>query len=142
MSDAGTGVIEVDEFLAHPPGTVWSALVDSEALAEWFMPNDFVPEVGHRFTLDTGNWGKTACVVLEIDPPRLLRYSWRNGPLDTEVTWILVPEGRGTRLLVEHRGFDLDHPIGRFAHDGMRDGWTSQVFTHLHRHLRGSRSTP
>lgn len=141
MKDAGTAVIEVDEFLAHPPDAVWSALVDSDALAEWFMPNDFAPEVGHRFTLDTGNWGKTACVVLEIDPPRLLRYSWRNGPLDTEVTWILEPEGHGTRLLVEHRGFDLDHPIGRSAYDGMSDGWPSQVITSLHRHLRASRST-
>jgi Activator of Hsp90 ATPase homolog 1-like protein len=34
----------------HPPGRVWRALTDSAALADWLMPNDFLPRVGHRFT--------------------------------------------------------------------------------------------
>src|SRR5580692_3749913 len=37
----------------HPIERVWAALTSSEALAAWLMPNDFVPEVGHRFTLRT-----------------------------------------------------------------------------------------
>jgi catechol 2,3-dioxygenase-like lactoylglutathione lyase family enzyme len=34
----------------HPADRVWAALTSSEALAAWFMPNDFEPAVGHRFT--------------------------------------------------------------------------------------------
>lgn len=133
-----TATIEVDEFLGHPPDVVWHALTDSDRLAAWLMPNDFRPEVGHCFTLDTGRWGTTHCEVLEIEPERLLRFSWRNGPLDTEVTWRLAPEGRGTRLILEHRGFDLDHPLQRSAHEGMSDGWESEVVPSLAAHLASS----
>ena len=132
---SASATIEVDEYLPHPVSTVWKALTSSDRLAVWLMPNDFAPEVGRRFTLDTGNWGLTECEVLEVQPERLLRYSWRNGPLDTEVTFRLVPEGHGTRLLLEHRGFDLDHPVQRFAYEGMRRGWRSEVLAGLRAHV-------
>jgi uncharacterized protein YndB with AHSA1/START domain len=35
----------------HPPEAVWAALTSSEALAAWFMPNDFAAEVGRRLHL-------------------------------------------------------------------------------------------
>jgi uncharacterized protein YndB with AHSA1/START domain len=134
-----TATIKVDEFLPHPPHVVWEALTDPDRIAVWLMPNDFVAEVGHRFTLDTGPWGLTECEVLDIEPEQLPRYTWRNGPLDTEVIWRLVPEGRGTRLQLEHRGFDLDHPVQRSAFDGMRRGWRSHVLAALAAHLEGVR---
>ena len=135
-----THTIEVDEWLAHPAQEVWEALVDPRRLAAWFMANDFVAEVGHRFTLDTGEWGATHCEVLAVEPGRLLRFSWRNGPLDTEVTWRLEPEGTGTRLFVEHRGFDPDAPVQRRAHDGMSQGWRTAVLAELRRHLDAARA--
>lgn len=52
-------------------------------------------------------------MVIAVEPERLLRYTWRNGPLDTVVTWRLVPEGKGTRVLLEHHGFDLSDPAQR-----------------------------
>lgn len=127
--------IDVDEFLPHPVEKVWEALTNADRLADWLMPNDFVPEPGHRFTLDTGPWGTTECEVLEIQPRRLVRFSWRNGPLDTEVSWRLEPEGTGTRLFLQHRGFDLDDPLQRRAFDGMRPGWRSEILTALAQHL-------
>lgn len=130
-----TATIETDQFLPHPPAAVWSALTSREQLAAWFMPNDFELTVGHQFTIDTGQWGTTYCEVLDIEPQRLLRYSWRNGALDTVVTWRLVAEGTGTRLLLEHCGFDLDHPVQRFGFDGMSGGWRSCVLDTLATHL-------
>jgi uncharacterized protein YndB with AHSA1/START domain len=130
-----TLTIEADEFLPHPPERVWTALTDPEELAAWFMPNDFRPEVGHRFTLDTGRWGTTHGEVLHLDPPHSLRYAWRNGELDTQVTWQLVPEGRGTRLIVTHAGFDPDRPVQQQAYDGMSGGWRSLVLADLREHL-------
>ncbi|MFF4667344.1 SRPBCC domain-containing protein [Streptomyces sp. NPDC001282] len=81
------------------------------------------PVVGHRFTLDMGTWGHQACEVLAVEPERLLRYSFAPGSLDTTITWQLHPEGGGTRLLLEHAGFDLDSPLGKAALEGMGRGW-------------------
>jgi len=130
-SDATTATIEADQFLGHPPATVWRALTDPALISRWMMPTDFVAEVGHRFTYDMGSWGLTHCEVLALEPERLLRISWVNAPLDTTVTWRLEPEGTGTRLFVEHAGFDLDDPQQRFAFDGMSEGWRSDVAERL-----------
>lgn len=43
--------------------------------------------------------------------------------MDTTVTWTLEPEGDGTRLTLDHSGFDLDTPMGKAAFDGMGGGW-------------------
>ncbi len=77
--------------------------------AKWLMPNDFVAAVGHRFNFRTrpiGDWdGVVHCEVLDCDPPRLLRYSWKGGAdtnpeygskLDSVVTWTLTPVEGGT----------------------------------------------
>lgn len=64
---------------------VWRALTDSAALAEWLMPNDFEPRVGHRFTFRTqpnpqaGFDGIVHCEVLECAPPSRLAYTWAGG---------------------------------------------------------------
>lgn len=132
---SGLHAVEVDEFMPHSVTRVWRALVDGQELARWFMASDFRPEVGHRFTLDTGRWGATECVVTAVEAERLLSYTWRNDPLDTVVTWKLVPEGSGTRVLLEHRGFDLDDPAQRRAFNGLSGGWKSLVLAQLTRHL-------
>lgn len=123
--------IEHDEFLPHPPARVWEALTDSRLISRWLMPNDFAPVVGHRFRFDTGQWGFTDCEVLALEPERLLRIAWRNGSLDTTVTWRLVPEGSGTRVFLEHAGFDLDDPFQRGGFEGMGEGWRSKVLRSL-----------
>jgi len=49
--------------------------------------------------------------VLEIIPNQKLVYTWKGGPepgitrLDTLLTWTLIPEADGTRLILEHSGF-------------------------------------
>ncbi|MFG2818952.1 SRPBCC domain-containing protein [Kitasatospora sp. NPDC048365] len=115
--------IELDRFLPHPPAKVWHALTDPRTHARWWAAGDIRAEVGHRFTLDMGPWGEQPCEVLAVEPERLLRYSFAEDTLDTTLTWRLVPEGTGTRLLLEHAGFDLDSPLGRSALDGMGHGW-------------------
>lgn len=117
--------IHCDEFLPYPPARVWEALTDPELHARWWAPGDVKAVVGHRFTLDMGPWGSQPCEVVEVEVERLLKYSFAEGSLDTTVTWRLVPEGHGTRLLLEHAGFDLDTPMGRQAHQGMAQGWPS-----------------
>jgi uncharacterized protein YndB with AHSA1/START domain len=112
---------------------VWKALTDPHLLARWLMPNDFKLEVGRRFTFRTEpipsvRFGGTAyCQVLEFEAEKLLRISWaergeENG-LDSTVTWRLQAEGKGTRLFLEHDGFDPDNPYQQLSRRFMGGGW-------------------
>lgn len=84
---------------------------------------DVRAEVGHRFTLDMGQWGLQPCMVITVESERLLSYSFAPGMLDTTITWRLAAEESGTRLSLEHKGFDLDSPPGKAAFHGMGGGW-------------------
>ncbi|HEX9014780.1 MAG TPA: SRPBCC domain-containing protein [Chloroflexota bacterium] len=108
---------------------VWRALTDSSILAEWLMPNDFEPRVGHRFTFRTqpnpqaGFDGIVHCEVLDCLPPIQLAYSWVGGGVDTRVSYRLEPDGNGTRLFFEQSGFDLSKPWGAASLHGAEAGW-------------------
>ncbi len=131
------GVVRCDQFLAHPPATVWRALTDPELHARWWAAGDVRPVVGHRFSLDMGEWGSQSCQVTAVEPERLLQYTFAEGRLDSTVTWRLDPEGSGTRLFLEHSGFDLDSPLGLQAYHGMGEGWP-HVLAHLDKTLSSS----
>jgi uncharacterized protein YndB with AHSA1/START domain len=121
------GVIQLTRFIAHPPARVWAALTDPAIHAKWWAAGDVRAVVGHRFTLDMGQWGIQSCEVLAVEPDRLLSYSFAPGTLDTTITWKLAPEGDGTRLSLEHRGFDLESPLGKAAFQGMGNGWPAVI---------------
>lgn len=112
-----------DQYLSHPPEDVWRALTTPELIARWWAPGDVAPTVGHRFSLDMDKWGTQPCEVVAVEPGRLISYVFAEGTLDTTITWQVVPEGTGTRLFLEHKGFDLDSPMGRQAYEGMGAGW-------------------
>ena len=114
---------------AQSPDAVWRALTDSAALAEWLMPNDFEPQVGHRFTFRSqpnpaaGFDGVVHCEVLECQPPSHLVFTWAGGNVDTRVTYWIKPDADGTRLVFEQSGFDLSAPYGDQALEGAETGW-------------------
>ncbi|MFB7651132.1 MULTISPECIES: SRPBCC domain-containing protein [unclassified Streptomyces] len=126
--------ITCEKFLPHPPAAVWKALTDPDLHARWWAAGDVKPVVGHRFTLDMGNFGSQPCEVTEVDDQRLLAYRFAESTLDTTITWTLRPEGEGTRLVLTHAGFDLDSPMGRQAYEGMGHGWP-RVLNRLDRAL-------
>jgi len=103
--------LKFERFFRHSPIQVWHALTDSKALARWYLDNDFRPVVGHQFTLqvtpESGLEGPLYGEVLFVDEPYQLIYSFRGSFLkhETTVTWTLVPDGVGTRLLLHHTGF-------------------------------------
>jgi uncharacterized protein YndB with AHSA1/START domain len=128
-----TQTIAVEYDLPHPPEKVWRALTEAQLLARWLMVNDLRPVVGYRFTFKAQpmpGWdGVVHCEVLEVEPPRRIRYSWRGGSdqisrLDTVVTWTLTATAAGTRLALEHSGF---LPANAFAFDTMGKGWRTKV---------------
>ena len=117
------GVIRLSQFIDHPPEKVWRALTDPALHAKWWAAGDVKAVVGHRFTLDMGPWGQQPCEVIAAEPGRLLSYSFAPGTLNTTITWRLEPESSGTRLYLEHSGFDLDAPLAKMAFEGMSGGW-------------------
>ena len=115
---------------------VWAAITDSDTLAEWMYPNDFAPNVGHRFTFRVPANPKmnfdgltVECEVLECEPPARLVFSWSaGGPVvNTQVSFTLESAAEGTRLLFEHSGFDLAHPWGDRAFKGAQFGWAKML---------------
>ncbi|MCK2218943.1 SRPBCC domain-containing protein [Actinomadura sp. ATCC 31491] len=131
-TDEDLRAIRLDQFVAHPPAKVWRALTEPDLIAKWLMPGDFKPEVGHRFTFTTtprkavGFDGVVHCEVLELEPERLVKLSWSDGGrADWTVTWRLEPEGRGTRLFLDHEGFDPDDELQQMSRRIMGGGWRS-----------------
>ncbi len=115
--------IEVDQYIARPPGAVWAALTTPDGIAAWWAQGDVAAVVGHRFELDMPGWGGVPCEMLEVDEPR--RFTHTLG--DWTISWTLVAEGAGTRVLVVHSGFDPGRPQDRFAFDNMGPGWRDEV---------------
>jgi uncharacterized protein YndB with AHSA1/START domain len=72
--------------------------------------------------------GIVQCEVLELEPHKRLRDTWRSGTgprVWTVVTCTLTPTASGgTPLTLEHSGFV---PAKAFACDGARTGWRRMV---------------
>ena len=117
------GQIQLSCYLEYPPARVWAALTEPALHAQWWAAGDIRPMVGHHFTLDMGQWGRQACTILAVEPEQQLAYTFAAGVLDTTISWHLTAEGHGTRLALEHRGFDLRSPLGRAAFQGLNGGW-------------------
>jgi uncharacterized protein YndB with AHSA1/START domain len=124
-----TKSIVVERVMPHAADKVWRALTQSHLIAEWLMRNDFEPVEGRKFTFRAtpapGWTGVTNCVVLTVDEPRRLAYSWGDGTesdtgLKTVVTWTLEPEGSGARVRMEHSGFRRQDEDG---YKMMGSGW-------------------
>ncbi len=110
--------------IAAPAASVFQALIEPEQVLRWWG------QVGvyrcTEFNRDLrigGNWhsagigpdGKrfeVAGEYLEIDPPRLLVYSWVaswTGEVRTTVRWELEKKGEGTLVTIRHSGLAA-HP--------------------------------
>jgi uncharacterized protein YndB with AHSA1/START domain len=125
--------IRFEAVYPYPPADVWVALTDSDALADWLMPNDFKPAVGHKFNFRTkpapGFDGIVHCEVLSLDEPRRMALSWKGGGIDTVVTFDLAAAGNGTRVVMEQSGFRGMR--GLMVSNILKPGWRGMIETKL-----------
>ena len=114
-----------------PIEKVWNAVTTAENIAAWFMPNTFVPELGHEFTL-TSQFGVSQCKVTEFDPPNRMMFTWDE---DWVITFELKEVEGKTQFTLTHGGWQA----GKLRH-GMPDekireimghGWEAQVLPAL-----------
>jgi uncharacterized protein YndB with AHSA1/START domain len=114
-SKAAPDAIEFECDLPEPPEKVWRALTVPDLLVAWMMPNDIRPEIGSHFAFGKADTA-IECEILDAEPERLLRYSWRErpqpgdaarqDPLDSTVTFTLARTvSGGTHLRIVHDGF-------------------------------------
>jgi len=120
-------IVFVEE-LPHPPEKVWSALTNSADLADWLMPNDFEPRLGKQFTLECppapNRRGWVECVVLALEPPRRMVWSWaaEADATPSQVEFRLEPSASGTRLTLTHSREPSATERQRFA-----GGWVEKL---------------
>ncbi len=118
-----------------PIQKVWETVSTPAGIASWFMPNDFQPEIGYNFHLQSP-FGPSPCKVTEIEPPNRLSFTW-----DTEgwvVTFILKEIGDQTEFTLIHGGWKESHEMiqkpnekSTIIRDRMTQGWVGIVHERL-----------
>lgn len=102
----------------HEVERVWAALTNAEALAQWLMPNNFVPELGRKFEFRIDpmmGMSVVACEVLDLVAPDAgngwhgrMAWSWpvprrsknTGAPRPPmRVEWTVEPDGAGGTVL-------------------------------------------
>jgi uncharacterized protein YndB with AHSA1/START domain len=119
----GQPTLRFERRLAHSPEKVWKALTDPAELSHWFpqdLEGSFTPGGALRFVFrgtPPTLGGKVITdfkgEVLELDPPRVLAYTWGEDTL----RWSLTPDGEGCLLVFT----DTLAERGKAARDGA--GW-------------------
>jgi uncharacterized protein YndB with AHSA1/START domain len=114
-----------------PIQKVWDQVSTSEGIAAWLMPNDFKPEVGYEFHIQSP-FGPSPCKVTEINPPNSLAFTW-----DTDgwfLSFNLKDLGDKTEFTLIHGGWKpADEIVGKAGEkasvirDRMSQGWTGIV---------------
>lgn len=94
--------IAFERRLAQPIDKVWAAITTAERIADWLAHAEVDLRVGGRFALrftepDYAFEG----VIVELDPPRLIAWTWPHEEHpDSVVRWELFPETSGCRLVM------------------------------------------
>jgi uncharacterized protein YndB with AHSA1/START domain len=97
----GRQALRFERRLRHPVDKVWRAISDPAELAGWFP---WLVTIDARvggtiaFTHPTGTVTAPAAVVTELDPPRLLAYTWH----DADLRWELTDDADGCVLVFTH----------------------------------------
>jgi len=139
--------VRVQRVMPAVPDVVFGEWLDVESLADWMCPRPsrcvaitVEPHVGGklRFDVDHDASGTTVLIIghfLEIDRPRLLRFTWSNSnwPDPTMASVVNVtfePHGDGETLM------EIEHSLlPAHERDNFHNGWAltaEQLATVLH----------
>ena len=89
--------------LSEPPEKVWRALTEPALVERWLIPNSAA--TGGERPGFRGDGGRLVCTLIDAEPGRRVSYAWREGTLDSVVTFsVAANDAGGTRLTVVHSG--------------------------------------
>jgi uncharacterized protein YndB with AHSA1/START domain len=140
--------VELEMVIGAPLGRVWQALVSVEHRAAWWSYLELDPRPGgvvvERWRNDAGREVTTGGQVLELEPPRRLRCTWRDDdwPAFTDVEFDLQSENETTRVKLRHVGWERLGGDGARLAAAHRTGWrlhleNLKAFAESHAGVRG-----
>jgi uncharacterized protein YndB with AHSA1/START domain len=97
----GRPALRFERSFKHPVERVWSAVSEPDEMHHWFpaaVMVDLRPGGAMSFEFDDPDAPTTTGEITELDPPRLLAFSWGDDLLRFE----LEPQGEGSRLVFIH----------------------------------------
>jgi len=111
------GVFRIERLLPGPVERVWAYLTEPEKRKKWFGAGPMDLQAGGRVELQfqfseltkekTPSGKSDSCQVpgrvTRCDPPRLLSYTWGDGPDASEVMFELRAQGNSVLLVITHR---------------------------------------
>ena len=116
--DGDRTTLRMERRLRHPQEKVWRALTEPEHVNQWFpfhVELDLTPGGALRFIEPSGKAPDMDGTITELDPPRLLAFTWGEDALRFE----LRPQGNGCLLVFTHT-FGYHAGAASFA-----AGWTA-----------------
>ena len=134
LANVDAGVVKAEIEIAAPPERVFRSLTDPVELAAWwgdatmYRTYDWLVDLRPGGTWSTqargsdGSEGSVGGEYLEVDPPRLLVYTWRpswDGFAESTVRCELRATATGTHIRITHSGF-IDRAT---AAEGTGEGW-------------------
>jgi uncharacterized protein YndB with AHSA1/START domain len=107
--------LELNITTPYPVEKVWRAISEPALMSRWLMETDFKPEVGRKFKFKgkpSKFWrGWVDCKVTNIEPLKLVQFTWQNSEKHTPtlVTYTLEKTDTGTRIHATNEGFDATY---------------------------------
>lgn len=114
-TEDGRPAVRIERALRHPVAKVWRALTEPSQLNQWFpfdVEGALAVGAEVRF-VDRRGGPSGAGTITELDPPRLLAYSWESDHL----RWELSSAAGGSLLVLTHTVVD------RFGAASFASGW-------------------
>jgi uncharacterized protein YndB with AHSA1/START domain len=121
----------------HSAARLWRALTDPDEVAQWSeAPADVDLRVGGTYTLFAGNESHEECVIVRVEPERVLAYVWGMGRPGawgnhaSVVQWTIEDEGDGCTYTFVHNGC-ADRGEGEAGLAAGWHGFLDQIDKHL-----------
>jgi uncharacterized protein YndB with AHSA1/START domain len=144
------GTFRIERLLPGPIERIWAYLTEPEKRRKWFGAGLMELRVGGRVALqfrfselttekappNKDDSCEVSGQVTQCDPPRLLSYSWGDGPGASEVTFELTHQGNSVLLVITHRRLG---GLGKMT--SVASGWHTHLGI-LEDHLSGRQLRP
>ncbi len=126
-TDGDRAAVRYERLYDATPDELWAALTDPEQMEGWLAHTSrFELSPGGEVVIDFGSGDEGGGAVrgrmLQVDPPRVLEYSWTfTGEPESVVRFEIVPQAQGVKLVLDHRLLSWDSMRGYGA------GWHAHL---------------
>lgn len=139
-------ILIIEQEFSAPIQLVWRAITEAQLMKKWYFNiADFKPEVGFKFQFEGGEEGNRyvhLCEILEIEPQKKLKYSWRYEGYEglSYVTFELSSIGeKKTKVKLTHEGLETFRHSD-FVRENFVGGWEYLIHESLKEFLENGKA--